>query len=274
MAKTFVEKLKNQKTKFSITLLETEHKGHAEQLAYKFAKQHKRSLLISCSGDGGYHEVINGAMRAQSEGAEPICAVLPAGNANVHHGIVVKRPLVKAIIAGDTTRFDLLKVTIKPRRGKVHGYYSHLCVGIGLTPQFVNEVNQVSSNILKEIWIFYKTLFSYRPARIQTNKGVKTYASLVFANIGQIGKVFKIKESRHDDGLFEVVSAPHMSRIDMIKHVVRLSVQGCKVLEQRKSYTFTTLENMSMQMDGEVIDIKKDTEVIIESKKGLLTTLI
>src|SRR5437764_2946213 len=67
--------------KLPIRLLPTHYSGHAEELAYTGAKEHHNPLLVSSSGDGGYHEVINGAMRAQLTGAKPVCAVLPTGNA-------------------------------------------------------------------------------------------------------------------------------------------------------------------------------------------------
>src|SRR4051794_35588548 len=86
-----------------INLLPTEHAGHATELAFDIATRHDNPLIISSSGDGGYNEVINGALRAQENGAHPVCAVLPAGNANDHSHALSDRPLAEAVRKGKVT---------------------------------------------------------------------------------------------------------------------------------------------------------------------------
>lgn len=82
-----------------VTLSPTEHAGHAQDLA-PYAARTGRPLIVSVSGDGGYDEVIDGAVAAGNPAA--ICAVLAAGNANDHARTVQEQPLVEAIVAGKT----------------------------------------------------------------------------------------------------------------------------------------------------------------------------
>src|SRR3982750_2899542 len=84
-ARVLHEDLIKRRKRTKITLTPTKRAGHAEDLAYKAAHANRRALIISSSGDGGYHEVINGALRAQLEGAKPTVGLLPAGNANDHY---------------------------------------------------------------------------------------------------------------------------------------------------------------------------------------------
>ena len=79
LAKSLHKKLSSKLPNQRIDLLATEHAGHARELAYDISKKYDKPLIISSSGDGGYNEVINGALQAQSEGANPITSLLPAG---------------------------------------------------------------------------------------------------------------------------------------------------------------------------------------------------
>jgi diacylglycerol kinase (ATP) len=144
----------------------TKYAGHAEKLAYARAKATKKPLIISSSGDGGYNEVINGAMRAQSEGATPVCAVLAAGNANDHGRTLQSRPLIEAIKEGKETRLDLLKARYKTR-GQEKVRYAHSYIGLGLTPVVAVELNKTSLNALKELWIVLKIVTFPHSAKLR-----------------------------------------------------------------------------------------------------------
>ena len=94
--------------KATITMSKTKRPKHAEELAYEAALRSKNPLIISSSGDGGYSEVINGAMRAQAEGANPVCAVLPSGNANDHSRTLQDDHVINLIKQGNVQAIDLL----------------------------------------------------------------------------------------------------------------------------------------------------------------------
>jgi diacylglycerol kinase family enzyme len=92
-----------------VTMAPTEHAGHARVLA-RAAAATGRPLLISVSGDGGYNEVVDGAMAAGND--EAVCAVMAAGNANDHRRSTREQSLPDAIVGGTVRRIDLLRLTI------------------------------------------------------------------------------------------------------------------------------------------------------------------
>jgi diacylglycerol kinase (ATP) len=80
-----------------VELVATQHAGHAPELALDAATS-GRPLTISVSGDGGYNEVVDGAMR--SGNANSVCGVLAAGNAKDHRRTIRERPQADAIVIG------------------------------------------------------------------------------------------------------------------------------------------------------------------------------
>jgi diacylglycerol kinase (ATP) len=62
-------------------LRRTEHPGHGMELGYQAAKE-GLSPIIAAGGDGTVNEVVNGLMRAKSEGIEVPLGVIPLGTAN------------------------------------------------------------------------------------------------------------------------------------------------------------------------------------------------
>ena len=81
-----------------VSMSPTEHAGHARDLAREAADT-GRPLIVSVSGDGGYNEVVDGAMQAGNE--DVVCAVMAAGNANDHRRTTGEQPLADAVLAGE-----------------------------------------------------------------------------------------------------------------------------------------------------------------------------
>jgi len=257
-----------------VTCIATKSAGHAKEIAYSIAKNNSRTLIVSSSGDGGYNEVINGALQAQREGCKPICAVLPAGNANDHRTFTSQQPLVRAIKKGVISHIDVMELEAFAQNGsKILARYAHSYIGFGLNSHVVNEVNQIKTNFFKEFVIITKLILRHQPTRVRTKHGKKEYSSLIFANIGRIAKVFKIKGTNTTDGLFEVISIPHTTRLSVIALLFRSSLQGSEYEEQTGSYTFTTLEAMKIQIDGEVEKLPKNAVVTVSSKQQLLSVI-
>jgi diacylglycerol kinase (ATP) len=252
----------------------TKYAGHAEKLAYARAKATKKPLIISSSGDGGYNEVMNGAMRAQSEGATPVCAVLAAGNANDHGRTLQSRPLIEAIKEGKETRLDLLKARYKTR-GQEKVRYAHSYIGLGLTPVVAVELNKTSLNALKELWIVLKTFYKFRPFKIKVKGLRQTLDSILFTNIGDMAKVLTVaKNAKPDDGLFEIVTFPHSAKLRLARRLAKASMGGLQQTKRASEYSFMVLKKMPVQFDGEVQFIDKDSHVRITSEHRVLRTIL
>ncbi len=269
------KRLKKALSEISITCVPTKQAGHAEDLAYNFAAKGDRPLIISSSGDGGYHEVINGAIKAQNKGASPICAVLPAGNANDHSRTMHKKPLLRTIKKAKITKLDLLKVTIKTTAGKPVIRYAHSYIGLGLTPVIAAELNKHTLNAFKEMVLVLKTFTKYRPFRIRQDGKILSLDSLIFGNINHMAKVLTLaKKNKPDDGLFEVVMFPHGRKRELVQKLVKAATTGLKTTRQESEYEFETLEKMPMQLDGEVTELVKGSKVRIEVANKVLSTIV
>lgn len=272
-ARSLKRKLVKAYSDLPITLQETRHAGHAIKIAYDVAKSSKNPLIISSSGDGGYSEVINGAMKAQSEGASPICAVLAAGNANDHSRTLQDKPLFEAIVANKFKSIDLLKVCIQNGENK-EVWYAHSYMGLGLTPVVAVELNKTDLNALKEFWIVLKTFYKFRPFKIKHNGKVITLDSIIFANIGEMAKLLTIaKNSEPDDGLFEVATFKHGHKFRLIRKLAKATVGGLEHSKHVSKYSFEVLKKMPAQLDGEVMFFNKNSVVIVESARQILRTV-
>lgn len=272
-AQHLTRQLRNRMPEQKMETVATKYAGHAEEIAYQWAIQYKSPLIISCSGDGGYSEVINGAMRAKHKGQGSICAVLPSGNANDHGHELHHTPLLEAIIKNEINYIDLLKSeTVHENQKVVH--YAHSYIGLGLTPAICAELNRHSLNPIKEIIIIWRVVFNYRPFEIIRNKRTIVYDSLIFTNISRMAKVFKVAGSNVRDGKFEVNYFTHSSKIILFGRLVKAALHRSKPQAQLDRYLFTTKDTMSIQYDGEVLPIESHSQVTISIAKKALATLL
>jgi diacylglycerol kinase (ATP) len=256
-----------------VTLLPTEKAGHAVKLAYDFAKAHKSPLIVSASGDGGYNEVINGALQAQGEGAKPICAVLPSGNANDHARTMQDKPLGELITREAVTGLDVLEVTTKDSTGE-NSRYAHSYVGIGLTPTVAVELNKHTLNSFREAWIIMKTFWNLRPVVIRIESKRLELDSLICSTIPEMAKVLTISDtSKPQDGMFEVTTFPHNKKITLVFRLIKGIFTHLGAQKRSSKLTFTLLEAVPMQLDGEIMELSKDTDVTVTICPRLLHTV-
>jgi diacylglycerol kinase family enzyme len=82
------------------------------------------------------------------------------------------------------------------------------------------------------------------------------------------------KDSKPDDGFFEVVIFRHNRKARLIKKLVRASVTGLDTPTKSKNYQFSVIKDMSAQLDGEVIKLLKSSNITITSEKQVLRTLV
>lgn len=258
----------------SIKSLPTKYAGHAEELVYELATSHKKPLIISSSGDGGYHEVINGAMKAKKAKKVAITAVLPAGNANDHSRTMQERPLAEAIIAGKITAIDLLEVTIHTK-GKKLVRYAHSYAGLGLTPVIATELNRHTLNAFRETWLVLTTFFKHRPFTIRHSNKLIILDSLIFTNINEMAKILTLaQDNKPDDGKFEVISFPHAHKFLLIKKLFRAATVGLQTTRRENTYSFEVIKKMPLQLDGEVTTLAAGARVKISAAPMALKTII
>lgn len=255
-----------------VTLKKTEYQNHAERIAYELTRKYKDPLLISVSGDGGYNEVINGAMLAYNESRgnrKPICALLAAGNANDHRKAVAKRSLLRAIVDGKPEAVDILCLRfLKTQR------YAHSYIGVGPTAEIGAELNREKLTRWKEIKIVTRNLINFRHFTILDRGRWRELDSLVFANIHRMSKVFKLNtETDLHDGLFNLFIIPKRTRFKFLFLLVKLIVFGAKNPPQLPLYSFKLKHPQLGHLDGEVMALPAQTDISVTVEKEFLLTL-
>ncbi|HEX8182923.1 MAG TPA: diacylglycerol kinase family protein [Candidatus Saccharimonadales bacterium] len=256
-------------------LMPTQHGGHAIELAYEIAKTHKSPLIISASGDGGYNEVVNGAMRAVEEGSDPICAVLPSGNANDHARTMQDKPLAERIIADAVTRLELLEVTMTDDSNKTTSRYAHSYVGLGLTPTIAVELNKHTLNSFRETWIVLRTFWRLRPVVLRTAGHTSKVDSLICSVIPEMAKVLTLSDKAHpDDGMFEITTLPHNKKFMLVFRLLKGIFSHMGGTSRVHDYSCTVLEATPIQLDGEVMDLAANTELTISIRPAAIRTIV
>lgn len=274
MSRDLEAKLIKALPKVPIDRIKTKHAGHAETLAYEVAKASRRPLIISVSGDGGYHEVVNGLMKAQLEGARPVAGLLPGGNANDHHRTLHRGDIVQAIVTQAEQTIDLLKVSAIIN-GEPIERFGHSYAGIGLTPKAGKELNKTKLNRLNEIMIVLRSIIWLRPVRIIVRGKRREYDSVIFSNIDTMSKVMKLsKNAKLDDGKFEVTAFRRRNRWRLIRLLLHASTLGLKGTTHRKKFTFTTTSPILMQVDGEIMKVDANSQITVNSEQAVLRCIV
>ncbi len=273
-AKDLERQLIKELPRTRVESIATHYAGHAEKLAYSLAHKHAAPLIVSSSGDGGYHEVINGVMKSSAEGKPAIAAVLPAGNANDHSRTMQDKPLWESIKKGKATQIDLLKVSVGDSTNKTHRY-AHSYAGLGLTPIIATELNRHTLSAFNETILVLKTFFTHRPFKIRRNNKVITLDSLLFMNINQMAKVLTLaKTNQPDDGKFEVITFPHAHKFKLIIKLFKAATKGLETARRESAYSFEVIKKMPMQLDGEVTQLAPNSKVEVISAAKALATIV
>ena len=274
MSRDLEAKLIKALPKVQIERIKTKHAGHAETLAYEAAKASRRPLIISVSGDGGYHEVVNGLMKAQLNGARPVAGLLPGGNANDHHRMLHQGDLVQNIVSQTEQTIDLLKLSAFAK-GKLIERFGHSYIGIGLTPKAGKELNKTKLNRLKETVIVLRSIIWLRPVRIIVRGKRRAYDSVIFSNIDTMSKVMTLsKNAKLDDGKFEVTAFRRRNRWRLIRLLLRASTLGLKGTTHRKKFPFTTTAPLLMQVDGEIMKVDANSQITVTSEHAMLRCIV
>lgn len=274
MASDFAEKIKSHLPHQKLELIATEYAGHAEELAYDIAQSESNPLIISSSGDGGYNEVVNGVLKAKSEGFNPITGLLPAGNANDHHRNLHTKDFIDAVAEEDVKDIDILKFS-GTSKGKRVERYAHSYIGIGITPKVGKELNKTKLNPVKEIFLAAKVFFSVKSTKLKIDDRVRRYDSLIFSNIDSMSKYLQIsKPSSVTDGKFEITAFRRRHKLKLLSLFLKASILGVEEDMRVSKFTFETVTKTSIQADGEITLLDADSQVIISADKQALRCIV
>jgi diacylglycerol kinase (ATP) len=262
-----------------VEVVPTQYAGHAEELAYSFALASPNPLIICASGDGGYHEVVNGLMKAQEEGATPTACLLPAGNGNDHfkslhdNGSTDFDHIPDLIATGKTHTIDLLRLkTTGTLKGKSPDLrYAHSYIGFGLTPTAGQALNKTDINWFNQTVIAARAILLAQPVKVAVRGKKYRYDSLVFSNVKRMAKYMTLsKGSVPNDGKFEVTAFKHQTKLQLLASLLQATARGLESDIQTDHYTFTLLRNSLVQMDGEIMKLPEGAKVTIQIENKIL----
>ena len=262
--------LKQSSNSLSVELIKTQHAGHSEELAKEYAESAKPLLLVSSSGDGGYHELINGVAMSNSKASNIVVSLIPSGNANDHHNAMKSDDYIKNIVDKNVRTMDLIKVTATID-GRPWSRYAHSYVGIGVSAHIGRRLTAADLNAFTEKIIVIKGLLGFRYVHVMTEHGPKKYSSLVFSNIDRMSKVLKLSDnSKINDGKIEVNEIHYRSALSTIISLGKMLFKDISEQHSITDATFTTTAPLPIQIDGEDYIIDKDSEVDITVSKRAL----
>ena len=268
----FADQLKTANQSLDITCLATKHAGHGEELAREYASTGKPYLLVSSSGDGGYHELVNGALSVPE--SRVITGLLPGGNANDHYNAVHTEDIIDRILRAQVTTIDTIRVEAW-MKGNLWVRYAHSYAGIGLTSHIGETLTKTKLNPFREVWIVITHLFSHSPVKIRRHGRTYYYNSIIFSNIARMSKVLTLTENASfTDGKMEITENESRHIFSMLTHFVGGALSGFKSERRVKSYVFTCARKTSMQLDGEVYYFPARTQVKVQVVKGNLNCII
>ena len=274
LARELQEQLNERLPKQRVELIATEHAGHGKELAYSIAMASKNPLIISSSGDGGYHDVVNGAMRAQQEGAHPTTGLLPAGNANDHYRNLHGDDLLDRIEQQKSTKIDLLKIS-GISKGEPIELYAHSYIGFGLTPFIGKELNKTKLNAIRESWLVVRSLFAMKSIKLKLGKKVRHYESVIFSNIDTMSKYLSVSElSSVTDGKCEVTIFTRRSKLRLIATLLQASTRGVKEDDSVSEFSLQTVNKTLVQADGEIITLDANSNVAVSVESRVLDCIV
>jgi diacylglycerol kinase family enzyme len=276
LAKRLVKAIqKDKQLSLKATLTPTKHAGHAEELAKDISLKYSHPLIVSVSGDGGYNEIINGAMNAKlrAKKASPVVAVVGAGNANDHRRVTRDEPLMKLIRENQPKPMDLLHIKAKNDHDTFE-QFAHSYIGFGISPQVALRLNRHSLNKLREIQIVVKTFLGFRPISVIHKGKSRKLDSLIFANINEMAKVLKFQdEPKVQDGKFELIEFAHKGRLHLLRMFLASATVGYDNPPSYSSYVCELPDTADVQLDGEVEKIPSGSTVTVTSVRRAIDAL-
>ena len=163
-----------RRLKIPVEIMATKYQGHAEALARQFADANDGTMIVSCSGDGGYHEIVNGVL--SSKNPSVLLGLLPGGNANDHYAHMHEPFLLKRIAEGQSRLIDVLRV----RSSAGWERYAHSYVGLGMTAELNDILSRYDFHPIREVGLVVAHIFQTRPVLIEVYGKKERYDNVLF----------------------------------------------------------------------------------------------
>ena len=261
-------------------LVQTDRPGQATTAAMAAAQSGMYDAVVAAGGDGTLNEVLNGLIRAAGDGPTIPLGVLPIGTGNDFSDMAgLPRDIEEAartIVAGHTRQVDA---------GQVNDHYFCNNCALAMEPMVTIEnvkIKRLSGN-MRYIVALIKGLIKLKAWQMRISWDDGGYEGPVYllsiCNSPRTGGVFMMyPPAKIDDGLFNYVLAPELSKLQVLAILPRL-FGGSHINHPRVSHGATTQLTVESEpgtpihADGEVIaeSVKHIEYQILPGKLTLLT---
>lgn len=263
--------------------IETTHfRGHATQIARKYAKTHEPIICYACGGDGTLNEVLHGIIGYPNA----TLAHIPCGTGNDFikaFGHQAKEDFnhLEALIKGTILPIDVLKV---------NDSYSINITNVGLDATIAFNVVRfknlpgISGSFAYKLSLatsFFTSAKHQVQVKIDDVKEEKeVYTFVVGANGRYYGGNYCVAPiSNLQDGLMDIILVPQVSRIKILKFMkvyqagehLQEQYQDLICFKKAKKMELTSPTPMKICIDGEAIEAN---HVIIELLPSAISFLV
>lgn len=231
------------------------------------AAQSSYDAVVAAGGDGTVSEVVNGLIRAAGDGPTLPLGVMPIGTGNDFSDMTgIPRELSKAagvIAAGATRQVDA---------GRVNDHFFHNNCALAMEPMVTienNKIRHMTGNV-RYLVALVKGLLKLQAwhMRIRWDDGQHEGPMYLLSvcNSPRTGGVFYMSpQAQMDDGLFDLVYAPEMPKLQVLSILPRL-FKGTHVGHPLVSHTRTRRVHVHSEPDTPV---HADGEVISEGERTI-----
>jgi diacylglycerol kinase family enzyme len=239
----------------------TQHAGHAVELAEQAARE-GFAVVAAAGGDGTAHEVLNGLMRVRNPAVQ--FTILPIGSANDYAfslGLDQRHaPPPRTVDVG----------FVRAANGK--SVYFGCCLGMGFNGQVTAESRRIRR--LQGVFLYgmaaLRSLVHHFRAPSMTlqidDEPPWTVPTLLFSTlVGKREGGFAIApQAVLDDGLFDLVHAGDLSRLEVLYFLPRLAIFGPpadypKVRQGRcRRVKLRSESPLIAHVDGELFCVRED----------------
>jgi len=263
----------------------TERPRHAVELARQAVVDGCR-MVVAVGGDGTLHEVVNGLVTAGHVPEGLVLGSVSCGTGSDFARTVGTKlePIeaIRRLLEGEDRRIDLGEYTCW-REGKQITEYFPNSAGLGFDAEVADRTNRLpkvfgSATFLLGLVI---TLVAYRNKQIVVrldDRVLELRANFVVAANGRYfgGGMHVAPDARPDDGLFDVVIAGDLGKLELLTLLPRvykgthLSHPKASVYRSR-ALQVDAAERMVLQADGEYVG---EAPVSISLHPGALTVRV
>ena len=217
-------------------IVATRSRGHAKQIASAASGY---DAVVAAGGDGTVNEVVNGLLSVTSNGPTRPLGIIPLGTGNDFSDMAeLPRELpeaVETISRGKTRQVDagIVSYSIQDENGSASArwgsrYFDNSC-GVAMEPAVALEVERMTrlSGNLRYVVGVLRGFLKLKAWQMQIHWDGGCIESptllLSVANTPRTGGVFNVApNARLDDGLFDVVFAPDMPKLEVLSILPRL----------------------------------------------------